>query len=222
MPYSNQSEVETWGQLATGDLGSHGYNYDNTIQALIKWADHAIDDYCSVPRGFFEAGGIAINNEYLNGTDVAYIGGVTRFFNWYFGGASHLKFKYKPVLTVEKLEEETSAGTWTTRTEGRGNDFIVVDDGVRFIRNTPSWSYKNVRATYKVGYTQTPGRVNECSARLAASYGHRIHDAKSRSTVQAGGLSVTQLPTPNLTSSVFTKDLKKLVRNYKCAVYAFV
>ena len=223
MPYSNQAEVETWGQFGSSNLGDKGYSYDNTVQALIKWADNAIDDYCMVPMGFFEAGGVAVQNEFLNGADIAYIGGIQKFFNWYYGGTSHLKFKYRPVLTVEKLEEETGAGVWTTRTEGTGNDFIVVDDGVRYITNTPSYKYKNVRVTYKAGYTQTPGRVNECSARLAAAFGQRMVDARTRRNVAvSGGVTVAQPPTPTLTKSVFTEDLKKLVQNYKRVVYAFV
>jgi hypothetical protein len=220
MGYSTKSDVEFWGQFQLGDL-TIGYDYNNSIAKAITIADRMIDHYCQVPESFFVAGGIEIQQEYHNGTDVAYLGGITKFFNWYSGGTSHLKFKHKPVLSVTKLEEETSADSWTTRTEGTGNDYIVVDDGVRFVKNTPSWKYKNVRATYKAGYAVTPSQVVEVSGRLAAALLQKIDDAKTRQSVTTTGLSVSAPATPSLTGPVFTDELKSLLVNYRRVVYAF-
>ena len=210
-----------WGQFADAAFGSVGLDENASYQKMIESADRMIDEYCRVPEDFFVAGGVEVQQEYLDGKDVAYIGGVTKFFNWYYGGTSHLKFKHKPVLSVTKLEEETTTGTWTTRSEGSGSDYIVVDDGVRYITNTPSWKYKNVRATYKAGYTSTPTQVSVVSARLAAALLHRVKDANNRKTTSIGTLSVTA-PVSDLSQPVFSDDLKRLLVNYKRVVYAFV
>jgi len=132
-----------------------------------------------------------------------------------------LKFKYTPVLSVTKLEEETGAGSWSTRTEGTGNDYIVVDDGVRYVTNTPAWKYKNVRATYKTGYATTPYQVVEVSGRLAAALLQRIVDAKNRQKASTGPANVSVPPDASLTKPVFIDELKGLVVNYRRTVYAF-
>jgi len=221
MPYSNKRDVEFWGQIASGKIGSIGPDYNESIQQAIAHADHMIDDYCHVPEGFFNPGGIEIQQEYLNGTDVAYLGGITKFFNWYYGGTSHLRFKYRPVLSVTKLEEETAAGTWTTRTEGTGNDYIVVEDGVRYVTNTPAWKYKNVRATYLIGYATTPGNVTQVSARLAAAILHRIIDAKDRVKASVSSLHAEHSSETSLGVAIFTPDLQRLLEPYRRSVYAF-
>jgi len=221
MSYCTKEDVEFWGQFATGDFGTSGYDYDNSIAKAIETADRKIDEYCGVPEGFFSPGGVEIENEYLNGTDVAYLGGITKFFNWYYGGTSHLKFGYKPVLSVTKLEEETSADTWTTRSEGTGNDYIVVDDGVRFVSNTPAWKYKNVRATYKAGYKTTPLQVQLVSARLAAALLQRIVDAKRRGTASVGGLTANSPEKSGLTDEVFTEEMRRDLKNFVRVVYGF-
>jgi len=221
MPYSNKSDVEFWAQDTRTDIGTIGPDYNESLQRAIAIADGDIDDYCHVPHGFFSPGGIEIQQEYLNGTDVAYLGGITKVFNWYYGGTSHLKFTHSPVLSVTKLEEETAAGTWTLRTEGTGNDYIVVDDGVRFVTNTPAWKYKNVRVTYKVGYKTTPSNVAYVSARLAAAILQRIVDAKHRHKASGFGMSVDVASETSLGANIFTEELQRKLRRYQRPTYAF-
>ena len=216
MPYSTQADVEFYGSFSSTDF-TRGYDYPASLQKAITDADRLIDSYCQVPEGFFTAGGIEIQREHLNGTDVAYLGGITKFFNWYYGGTSHLQFKYRPVLSVTTLEEETATGTWTARTEG--TDFLVVADGVRFITNTPAWKYKNVRATYRAGYTTTPGPITRVSARLATAILQDIQDRQRRDKVSAGALNAAA-PAP--AEQVFTEALQREVQPYRRVMYMFV
>lgn len=214
MPYSSQDDVEFWGQLSEDKVGAYGFNYENSIQQAIMKADRAINDYCMQPYGFFEPGGVAIQREYHDGAEIGDYGLLVSF------GLSikrrpFLRLKYEPVRSVAKFEEETSAGTWTSRTEGRDDDYLVMSDGIRFIRHVPKYKYKNVRVTYVAGYHSTPGRVNECSARLAAALLHQILDSASRDTATTQGMSVSQNPQPRLSQGVFTPELKGLVRRYK-------
>lgn len=214
MPYSTKDDVETWSQTNSSDLGSVGYDYDNTIQYLINVADRAIDDETNQPEGFFTSGGIEIEKEHHDGVEVGHYGFVVRFYGY--SKRPFLRLKYTPVLSVTKLEEETSADTWTTRTEGRDNDYLVMETGVRFLRNIPKYRYKNMRVTYKTGYVATPGRISECSARLAAAMAHRIFDSKNRGNVAVGGLSVGKpAEFVGLAKSCFTDDLKDLVKHYR-------
>lgn len=233
MPYSNQADVEFYGQFSSSDFSNKGYSYQDGIQKAIADADRMIDEYCDVPEGFFIPGGIEIQQEHLNGTDVIYIGGIQRFYAWFAGATSHLKFAYKPVLSVTKLEEETSAGIWTTRTKGSNSDYIVVDDGVRFVQNTPAWKFKNVRVTYKAGYKTIPWQIVQVSGRLAAALLKYIKDKPAAAgTSQSSGVSllgvsksssssVSQGGAGQVADAVFTPDLRELLNNFRRANYGF-
>lgn len=218
MPYSTKNDVLFYGQFSAGEFGAAGWDEEASYQKAINDADHMIDDYCNVPEQFFTAGGTEIQQEYHNGTDVVYIGGIIKFFNWYYGATSHLKLDYKPVLSITKLEEETSPGTWTTRTEGSNNDYIAVEDGVRFVQNTPAWKFKNVRATYKAGYTTTPWQVQQVSAELASRILQDIVDRKNREKASVGPVNVSS---PEPRKLIFTDELKARLNNYRRVVYAF-
>lgn len=215
MTYSNQEEFETWSQTSSSDLGSIGHSYDDAVQYLIASADRAIDDYCDVPNEFFNAGGQEIVQEYHDGVEVGHYGLLVSF------GLSikrrpYLRLNHSPVLSVTTLEKSDSTGTWTTLTEGRQNDYLVMDAGIRFLRNVPSYDYKNIRATYKAGYTTTPGRIAECSARLAAAMAQRIIDSKSRKNIAISGLSTgTPVEFVGLAKPCFTVELKDLVKRYR-------
>lgn len=217
MPYCTIEDVKFWGQLDdTSKLGGagDGYDYTNSIQRSIEIASNRIDDYCEVPKGFFEPGGVEIQKEYHDGARVIYTGKVTRFYAFDYGGLAHLKTDYTPVLSVTKLEEETSAGSWTTRTEGSNDDYVVVDDGVRYVKNVPTWKWKNVRITYKAGYKETPQGVIDVCGELAAAILHKIIDAQKRSRASSGGAS-TEPTGVRLTDTVFTKDMKLDLKRYR-------
>jgi len=232
MPYSNKADIEFYGQFSSGDF-SKGYDYNASIAKAIQDADRMIDEYCGVPEDFFISDGLEIQNEYHNGVDVVYIGGIIKFFDWYYGATSHLKLKYKPVLSVTKFEEETSPGTWTTRTEGANNDYIVVDDGVRFVQNTPAWKFKNVRVTYKAGYKVIPWQISQVSGRLAASLLKYIKDQPAAAgtsqseSYNLGGLSesssssVSQGGGTKVSDAVFTEDLRNMLNKFCRANYGF-
>ncbi len=205
MPYSNADDFGTWSSVTISDLGTTGYNYANTVAKLIEWADRAIDDYLDQPHGFFEPGGVAIQHEYHDGMELLDTSKEEPL----------LILNYKPVLSVAKFEEETGTGTWTTRTEGTGNDYKVAENGVRILSNIPDYDWKNVKVTYIAGYRQTPGRINECSARLAAAMAHRIIDSRSRAPSSMAGMTVSSPENSNVAKEVFDEELKLIVRGYK-------
>lgn len=210
--YSSIPEFKTWAQYHDGDLGSYGLSENESITYLINNADKAIDDYTDQLLGYFEAGGVSVQEEYGDSVNVGGYGG----FGFGVRRRPFWRFKYSPILSITKLEKNPSGSSWTTLTEGRSADYLAMSNGVRFIRNLPNLDYKNLRATYMVGYPTTPGRVSECSARLSAAMFHRIKDSETRRTINLADMTKT-IPTEfvGLAKPCFTKEMKELVRRFR-------
>jgi len=213
MVYSTQTEVETWSQIASTDLGSIGHTHADSIAYFTENADHSIDEYCNVPDGFFDAGGVTVTDEYHDGASLGYHGYFI-IYNKYL--APLLMLKYRPVISVTTLKEEVTAGSWTTRTEGQDDDYLVIEEGVRFLRNLPKYKWKNIKVTYVAGYAATPPAVSDVSAQLSALIIHRVLDGKSRSSGSVGGLSAS---TPeqfmNLANAELTPRMKNRLKPYR-------
>lgn len=215
MTYCSITDILTWGRFTEADFGAAGYNYPSTLEQLLWMAERAIDDYCDQPAWFFEPDGVSITRELHDGVEIGQYGLYPSFGLYSVKRRPFLRLQYTPVLRVTALEEETSGGSWTARTEGRDHDFLVQRDGVRFVRNVPAYDYANVRVTYMAGYAETPGRVKECTVRLAAAMGHAILDARVRSPSGVGDLNVSPTETAGFTSALFTGDLKGLVKKFR-------
>lgn len=207
--------MEFYGQFssAANQLTEKGYDYVNTVQKAITAAESAIDNYLQAPSGFFTGGGVEVANEYHNGTEIGKASTHIRFFG--VRKSPFLRLNYTPILSVTALEEETSAGSWTSRTEGRGSDYLVTEKGVYYLRNSPAYDVKNVRATYNAGYAQTPQPISECAARLAAALIHQVVDSAARKTVQTEKVTASFPEMRLLTQTVFSESLKDLVKRYR-------
>lgn len=212
MVYASQKDVEFWGQLTGGEVGASGYSYEESIQRATQFADGIIDDHLDRPKDFFTSGGVIIENEYYDAVDVGYYG-VYPSFAVGITNRPYLRLNHSPIITVIKLEELTAADTWTTRTEGSTSDYIVLDEGVRFISNVPKYDYKNIRVTYKVGYASTPDVIVELSGRLAAALIHMLVDSKVRDDVSVDGISFKN--TARLFMELLTPNLKQRLLKYK-------
>jgi len=213
MAYSTSAAVLMWAQMQSGDFTVVDTDFTTTITNYIAYADDMIENYCKVPSGYFDAGGVTITNEYHDGVELGY--GST--WQHLFGqrGDPFLRLKYTPVISVTTLSEETSAGTWTARTEGRNDDFLVMENGVRYVANIPTYDYKNIRCTYVAGYSATPGSVAVCSARLAAALLQKVKDATRRQPARLAALSAEMAVDPTLSHQVFSPPLKALVDPYR-------
>jgi len=84
--------------------------------------------------------------------------------------------KHWPVSTISSLQINTSSITdtpsWSSRTQGLGNDFIANAEDLsygrfRFIDNFPDKGKDKIKVTYVHGYTTTPYRVKELATLLA-------------------------------------------------------
>lgn len=215
MAYSTSAAVLVWAQMSSGDLEVTMTDFDTTITNFITYADDIIEEYCKVPSGFFDAAGVTVTDEYHDGRDVGHVTSWVRYTGH--RKVPKLRLKYSPVISVTTLSEETSAGAWTARTEGRGDDYLVTETGVRFLQNIPSYDYKNVKVTYVAGYAATPSIIAIVSARLAANMLHRIIDSKSRT--QSAGLGSMSAgfgaEFMGVAKPILTQELKKMLRPYK-------
>ena len=193
MPYSSRDTVEFYGigEVADGGQYGSGETYLNRLNRAIEAADGMIDDHCKKPRGFFNAGGVQVSLEYHNGNEVANTFTVGRTLGWSVDLDAYvpLYLNIVPVLSVVTVEEETSAGTWTTRTEGSANDYLVREYGIHYVSNFPNPGQKNIRVTYLAGYELTPETVRQASAKLAVALLQEIRDNSDRRTVATGGVS---------------------------------
>jgi len=217
--YSTREDVLFYGRFSTSNLGNFGYGGEEAIIKAINAADAKIEEYCGVPEDFFENGGIAIEDEYHDGIEVGSYGPYPSFGLMGYKHRPKLRFKYVPVLNVKRVEEETSAGTWTTRTEGSASDYILdrEKDGVRWIANVPSYDYYNVRVGYIAGYEKTPQTVVEVSGRLAATLVQQILDVENRRKISSGDLT-EEPPDVRLDSPIFGDELKNMLANYRLKV----
>ena len=202
MGYSTLNDVQFWGQFSNSDFGSDAgdYDYINSVQRLIDFADGEIDSYIRVPKGFFNS--VVVDNEYHDGKRVPS------------GNKPLLRPNYIPILSVVKLGYWEN-GSWVTKTEGNSSDYIVLEHGIRLVTLPDRTDYKNIRLTYKCGYVQTPAIIVTVSGRLAAAVGQLIIDANKREPATLSNLNVGVPELASLTKVAFTPELKDLLSEYR-------
>jgi hypothetical protein len=216
--YCTQKDLEFWGMGEVVDGGVYGNTstYTDRINRAISHAQALIDEYCRYPRGVFESGGVQVSSEYHDGNEIAYHYNRGKLYDWQwdYDNFMLLSFKYQPVLSTVSYEEETTAGTWTTRTSGSSNDYVTVDEGIHILDNFPDPGVKNLRVTYLAGYTLTPQTVQEVSARMAVATLQKIYDSTKRRPTTAGGVGSVSPPNSSLGSAILTEEIKTLLRPY--------
>ena len=215
MAYTTSAEVLFWAQMASGDLEVTMTDFDTSITNIIAYASDIIEEYCRVPSGFFDAGGVTITDEYHDGTEVGRNNSYVRFFG--VRKTPFLHLKYTPVISVTTVHEETSPGSWTARTEGRANTFLVTENGIRYVRNSPAYDYKNVKVTYVAGYAATPSAVSRVCARLGANMLHHIIDSEDRAqstNLGPAGISFGA-DFMGIAKTLLTTELKTLLNPYR-------
>ena len=147
----------TYDQLGfTNESDYEGFLESDTVPA----AERMITDFCSLPAGFFEAGGTTITDEYHDSDE-----------------SGELWLNYHPVVSITSLSINkkglTEAPSWTSLSEGPGADkhyILYKDQGhILIYQEIPPSGHKNVKATYKTGYSATPASVARVAAELGAN-----------------------------------------------------
>lgn len=159
--YTTVIDVREHSQLGFDDLGFQNEDdLDEFTEDLIEAAQRIVDDYCGVPSTFFQAGGVTVTDEYYDGD-----------------GGEELWLKYRPVVSVTALYRNkaslNAAADWEQLLEGpgAGKHFILYGQKglVYMFDRIPGADYKNIKVTYKAGYSAVPESVAHVCKELAAN-----------------------------------------------------
>ena len=204
MPYSTASMVELWGQFnkSSFPVRPSSLDYDAALAILIASADGEINEFCHVPQGFFEPGGVTIADELYDGRLLPS------------GAKKPLTPNLMPILDVSKLEYSDGV-TWTTMTEGILADYVFTEDYIVLVNHPDITTYRNIRLNYVAGYDSTPENVATVSAILSAATVQQITDAADRHSLQSGGIGSAPTSFSTLTKLAFTDDLKTMLQKYR-------
>ena len=180
--YASAQDVKDFCKITYVDLGlANDAAYTTLIEALISIVERIIEDFCGVPSTFFKTGGLSISNEYDDSD-----------------GSSNLWLKYRPVISITKLEYNekplTETASWVELLEGPGtgkNYMLYAEKGLIYIyQEAPGEGYRNIRVTYVTGYTAVPGPVAQACKELVSEWIRKI--LKNKLTPQEISQSITQ------------------------------
>jgi len=188
MVYCTKDDVKAYSKISYSDLGfASDAAFDTFLDGLIGLAQGIINSYCSVPSGFFDAGGISFTNQLYDyrhpWIDI-----------WYF-----------PVLSVSKVEyNDQGYGTtanWITVTEP---DYIINKGTgqLMLVEDTPAIVDQSVRVSYTAGYSSVPDVIKQVAIQLSSNILHEILQRKLSPLVRADDLTIKVLIPETLSRSL--------------------
>lgn len=169
--YCTKTDVKAYSKIAYTDLGyANDTAFDTFLDGLILLAQSVIDDYCNLPNGFFDTGGLSFTNELHD-----------YHYPW-------IDLRYYPVLSTSKVEYNDQGfgitPNWIT---------IAVPDYIlnahtgqlMLVNKIPAISPLSVRVSYTAGYNTTPDVVEHVCIQLCCNLLHEILQRKINPQVQA-------------------------------------
>jgi len=187
--------------LASDSSLTADYNYadlpDSHIQDVLNQADEFLTS--STGRVF----ATTTTTEYLdveNGTQDEYF------------------LKHWPISTISSLqintEDVTDTPSWSSSTQGLGNDFIANDEDLlagkfRVIDNFPNKGKDIIKVTYVHGYTTVPYRAKELATLLAQGVLVRSTVYQGRDDSSPINLDVVEKRVATLTNELKSMNIEK-------------
>lgn len=198
MTYITVKKARTLAQMKMEDLEfDTDSEYEATVNDLIVHAQSIIDNFCDVPTGFFEAGGVTLTDEYhdLKRTN------------------SYVSLRYKPVISITTASVDTaqygSASSWSVVAEA--NRRVDLVSGALYFYNLTFYVIQqNIKVTYVAGYAATPGDITYVAGQLVAN---ALHDALQRKVAPV--VRIDDWAVRMSGSKIFTKELQDMLRRYK-------
>lgn len=195
MVYCTKDDVKAFSKIAYSDLGyANDTAFDTFLDSLISLAQSMIENYCSVPSGFFDAGGLAFTNQVY---DYRY--------PW-------IDLRYYPVVSVSKVEYNNQGygitANWITVTEP---DYIINKGAgqLMLVEDTPAIVEQSIRVSYTAGYSSVPSVIKQTTIQLCSNILHEILQRKLSPTVRADDVSMKVL-----TPDVFSRSLESVLTPY--------
>lgn len=193
--YCSHDDVKAYSKIVYTDLGYANDTAFNTfLDSLIVLAQGIIDNYCSVPSGFFAADGLSFTNQLY---DYRY--------PW-------IDLRYYPVLSVSKVEYNDQgygiAPNWVTLDSV---DYIMnTDTGqLMLVNDVPAIPEQSVRVTYTAGYSAVPSLVQHVCLQICSSMLHEILQRKLAPVVRADDVSLKVL-----VPEAFNRELQVMLAPY--------
>ena len=161
--YTTTANVRDEAQIDYKDLGFQDETqYEDVLDELILYAERIIDNYCKVPSGFFAATGVTVTDEYHDYDGLGYI-----YLHYYPTTVTTLSVNYLDLTQVP---------SWIALTKhpAAASDYIPYPEyrhhGKIYIYNrAPPAGFRNIKCTYKAGYTITPKDVTQICNEIVAN-----------------------------------------------------
>jgi len=191
--YVESDEVRLFSRLGYEDLGYEADSeFDAYIATLIPLAQGLVDQFCNVPKGFFEDDG-------YTETDGVYDYRET----W-------IHLKYHPVLSVSKVEVNTaayaSAASWT---ELATTEYIVAKDRglLKIVGDTkPGEMLQSIRVTYTAGYSATPETIKYTVLNICSNIIHAMLQRKISPVMRVDDFTIRMI-----IPHAFSRDLQVML-----------
>lgn len=192
--YISASEVKQYSNVAYQDLGfSSETEYETFLDDLINQVEAVIDDYCRVPHGFFEAGGLSF----------------TEIHDWNEDGI--IQTRYYPILELIRVELNLAGinqpANWTEISEiyyHVKKEFGII----RIVGKSPGHVENSVRITYTAGYSAVPEDIKTAALTIASNM---LKSMMFSDEIRIGDLTIE----PQIPEGVFTAEVKMLLAQYK-------
>lgn len=193
--YCTKTDVKAYSKIAYSDLGyANDTAFDTFLDSLILLAQGIIDDYCNVPTGFFETGGLAFTNELHD-----------YHYPW-------IDLRCCPIISISKIEYNTQGyGTAPIWVEISSQDYIInTQTGqLMLVNKIPAIPEQSLRVSYTAGYTATPDPVEHVCLQLCSNLLHEILQRKISPVVRVDDWTFKVL-----TPEAFTRELHALLSRY--------
>jgi len=193
-------------------------DYYDYLTTMIEQSSRFIDGETQRETNFFEEGGLSLI-EYFSGIGSTTPTGLYEFTEqeeaWQAKAAS-LFLTQRPVLSITKIEENSAeigdADVWTEITKYRWfthGEIVFASDSI------PASGTKNVRVTYKGGYTKTPIDIQMACTRLIINMIHKTISDRTAAFVSFARPTAVNFAMPE----VLTPDIKMVLLRYRLLGY---
>jgi hypothetical protein len=194
--YAENDEVRLFSRLGYGDLGYESESEFNAyIGTLIPLAEGLVDQFCNVPKGFFEDAGYEETSGLYDYRET-----------W-------IHLRYHPVLSVGKVEVNTASyGSPANWVELSSTGYIVAKDrGLLKIlsEHKPAEMLQSIRVTYTAGYAETPEIIKYVVLNICSNIMHAILQRKVSPVMRVDDFTIRMI-IPN----AFTRDLQEALSPY--------
>ena len=194
--YVTADEVRVFSRLGYEDLEyDTETEFETYIETLIPLASGLVDQFCKVPKSFFEDAGYEESSGLYDYRET-----------W-------IHLSYHPVLNVSKVEVNTAAyGSAASWIELASTEYIVAKDRglLKIVGATkPAEMLQSIRVTYTAGYATTPYIIKYAVLNICSNIMHAMLQRKISPVMRVDDFTIRMI-IPN----AFSRDLQEALAPY--------